>query len=108
MSEHITITAENFQDEVLQSKIPVLLDFWASWCNPCRMVGPFVEQLAVEYKGQIKVGKVNVDEESDLAGKHGIVSVPTLLVYKDGNIANQAVGALPKHSIEALFKEYLS
>ena len=107
MSEHSTITDANFETEVLQSPIPVLLDFWAAWCGPCRMIGPFVEQLAEEYSGRIKVGKVNVDEEGGLAGRHSVVSIPTLVVYKDGKIANQAVGALPKQSIEGLFKDLL-
>ena len=107
MNEHITVTGANFETEVLQSPVPVLLDFWASWCGPCRMVGPFVEQLAKEYSGRLKVGKVNVDEEADLAGRHGIVSIPTLVVYKDGQIANQVVGALPKQNIETLFKDLL-
>ena len=105
MSECITITGANFESEVAQSPVPVLLDFWAAWCGPCRMIGPIVEQLAGEYEGRIKVGKVNVDEETDIASRHGIVSIPTLVVYKDGQIANQAVGAIPKQSIEALFKD---
>ena len=107
MDEHIVISGANFETEVLKSPVPVLLDFWATWCAPCRMIAPFIEQLAADYKGRIKVGKVNVDEETDLAGSHGIVSIPTLVVYKDGKIVNQSSGALPKQNIEALFKDLL-
>ena len=104
MSEY-TITNANFETEVLKSPVPVLLDFWAPWCGPCRMIGPIIEQLAEEYSGRLKVGKVNVDEESELAGSHGVVSIPTMVVYKGGAIVNQAIGGLPKNSIEALFKD---
>ena len=107
MSEHIVVTGANFETEVLQSPVPVLLDFWAPWCGPCKMIGPFIEQLAEEYSGRLKVGKANVDEEADLAGRHGIVSIPTLVIYKDGKIVNQAAGALPKQGIEALFKDLI-
>jgi thioredoxin 1 len=103
----ITITGANFDAEVLGSPVPVLLDFWAAWCGPCRMIGPFIEQLAGEYSGRLKVGKINVDEEGDLASRHGVVSIPTLIVYKDGKIVNQVAGALPKQNIEALFKEFI-
>ena len=107
MSEHIEITGASFEAEVLSSPIPVLIDFWAAWCGPCRMVGPIIEQIAEEYSGRLKVGKVNVDEEADLAGRHGVVSIPTLVVYKDGKIVNQSSGALPKQNIEALFRDLL-
>jgi len=107
VSEHIDITDANFETEVLKSQIPVLLDFWASWCGPCKMIAPFIEQLAGEYSGRVKVGKVNVDEAEGIASSHGIVSIPTLIVYKGGQIVNQAVGAFPKQNIEALFKDFL-
>jgi thioredoxin 1 len=107
VSKGITINAANFESEVLQASVPVLIDFWASWCGPCRMIAPFIDQLAEEYSGRIKVGKVNVDEENDLAGRHGIVSIPTLVVYNNGAVAGQKTGAVPKHDIEAMFKNLI-
>ena len=100
----ITLTAANFQAEVLDSPIPVLVDFWASWCGPCRMVAPIVAQIAEEQAGVVKVGKVNVDEEPGLAGRYGISSIPTLMVFKNGELVNAAVGVRPKAQIEALLK----
>jgi len=107
VSTGITITSGNFEQEVLNSSIPVLLDFWAPWCGPCKTIGPFIDQLAGEYEGRIKMGKVNVDEEGDLAAHHSIVSIPNLVLYKDGVIINQKNGAAPKRDIEALFKNIL-
>ena len=107
MSSGINITVSNFETEVLESPIPVLIDFWASWCGPCKMISPLIDQLAEEYSGKLKVGKVNVDEETSLAERHGIVSIPTLILYKDGSPVNQKVGALPKGDIEALFKDHI-
>lgn len=97
----ININQNNFQSEVINSEKKVLLDFWAPWCGPCRMVGPVVEEIANEHP-DIKVGKINVDEEPELASQFGIMSIPTLVVIKDGKIVNQTVGARPKEDILAI------
>jgi len=103
----VTITVDNFETEVLQSPLPVLIDFWAPWCGPCKMIGPVIEQIGDEYSDRLKVGKVNVDEEAALAEKHGISSIPTLLLYKDGSLAAQKTGAAPKNDIVSLFKNLI-
>ncbi len=95
----IKITKNNFKQEVLESKEPVLLDFWASWCGPCRMVSPTVEEIANEVAGTAKVGKVNIDEESELAEMFRVMSIPTLMVMKEGKVSATAVGVRPKKDI---------
>ena len=95
------INKNNFQNEVLNSEKPVLLDFWAPWCGPCRMVGPIVDEIADE-RGDIRVGKVNVDEQPELAAQFGVMSIPTLVVMKNGKLANKTVGAKPKAQILAM------
>lgn len=100
----LKITRENFENEVMKSDIPVLIDFWAPWCGPCRMMGPIIEQLADEYEGKAKVGKVNVDEEGELSQAFGVMSIPTIVLVKDGKVVRQAVGARPKAEVEAMLQ----
>ena len=106
--DEIVITEQNFEQEVLQSKEPVLLDFWAVWCGPCKVLSPIVEEIAKDYKGKLKVGKVNVDENNSLAMKYGIMSIPTLKFFKDGKVMGELIGAAPKSTIEAQIKVSLA
>ena len=98
----IIITEQNFEEEVLKSDIPVLVDFWATWCGPCRMLAPIIEQIANEQEGKVMVGKINVDEEMNLAAAFGVQSIPTVMVFKDGKVTNMAVGVRPKAQLEAM------
>ena len=98
------ITKENFVNEVLNSDRPVLVDFWASWCGPCRMVSPLVDEIAAEHP-EIKVGKINVDEQPELASQFQVMSIPTLMVVKNGQVTQRTVGARPKNQILALIQE---
>ena len=103
-SQNITLTEENFKSEVLESKKPVLVDFWAEWCGPCRIIAPSIEELANEYEGRAIIGKLNVDEQTNIAGQYGIRSIPTLLFFQNGEVVDQVVGAVPKGAIEDKLK----
>ncbi len=107
MSNEVVVTNDNFKQEVLESDVPVIADFWAEWCVPCRMVEPILEELANTYQGKIKVAKINVDEEGEIASQYSIVSIPTLLVFKNGQIVKKQIGAVPKYVIESMIKEVL-
>jgi thioredoxin 1 len=96
------VTDGDFDQQILQSDIPALVDFWAAWCGPCRTVGPVVEELAGEYKGKIKVAKMDVDANKQIAGKYGVRGIPTLMLFKDGQVVDQIVGAVPKSRIKEL------
>jgi len=99
-----TFTDENFQSEVLGSKEPVLVDFWAAWCGPCRNLAPLVDQLAAEYKGKLKVGKLDVDAHQNVPQKYNVLSIPTVLLFKNGQVADQVVGSVPKATLDAMVK----
>lgn len=103
----MTITKENFDQEVLKSDKPVLVDFWASWCGPCRMVAPIIDELASEYDGKAKLGKVNVDEQGELAAKFRIMSIPSIILFKNGQIAEKVVGARSKADFAQLIDKNL-
>jgi len=107
-SENVhTFTDDNFEKEVLQSDIPVLVDFWATWCAPCKAIAPLIDTVASEYEGRIKVGKVNVDDNPATPGKYGVRGIPTVILLKDGKVLDQVVGAIPKSQLEALIKKAL-
>jgi len=103
----VEITDANFSQEVLKSDTPVLIDFWAEWCAPCKMIAPVVEELAKEYQGKLKVGKVDVDANQNVAGQYGIRSIPTLLVFKGGRVVDQIVGAVPKKILAEKVSKHL-
>ena len=98
----ITITKENFTDEVIKSNKPVLVDFWATWCGPCQMLAPIIEEIANEYEGKVKVGKINVDEQPELANMYKVSSIPTVMVFKGGDVISTSVGYCKKEKLEAM------
>ena len=103
----VMLTDVNFKQEVLQSDLPVLVDFWAEWCVPCRMVAPIVEEIAKEYDGKLKVCKLNVDDASGAVSQYGIMSIPTLAIFKDGVIVDKVIGVLSKFELEAMVKQHI-
>ncbi|MDE2312484.1 MAG: thioredoxin [Patescibacteria group bacterium] len=106
MSE-ITLNETNFEKEVLQSDLPVMVDFWAAWCGPCKVLGPVVSELAQDYSGKLKVGKLNVDENNNLAVRYSVMSIPTLKFFKQGKLVGELIGAAPKNVVETEIKKYL-
>ncbi|MBX2811261.1 MAG: thioredoxin [Myxococcales bacterium] len=105
--DSIEFTSNTFDEEVLQSDVPVLVDFWAPWCAPCRMIAPHVEALAVEYAGRAKVGKLDTDQNREIAQRYGITSIPALIIFKDGRPFDQLLGAAPKANIQGLIDKAL-
>lgn len=103
----VHLSDDSFEIEVLKSSTPVLVDFWASWCAPCKAIGPLVDGLAAEYDGKVKIAKLNVDENPATPGKYGVRGIPTLILFKDGKVVDQVVGAVPKNQLEALIKKGL-
>ncbi|NEQ75664.1 MAG: thioredoxin [Okeania sp. SIO2C9] len=107
MTAATPVTDSSFKQEVLESQVPVLVDFWAPWCGPCRMVAPVVEEIAGQYEGQIKVVKVNTDENPNVASQYGIRSIPTLMIFKGGQRVDMVVGAVPKTTLANTVEKYL-
>ncbi len=107
MAAEVTVTTDNFKEEVLESTIPVLADFWAQWCVPCRMVGPILAKMADEYDGKLKVAKINVDEVGELAAEYNIVSIPSILLFDKGKVVKQQVGAVPRQTLDQMVAEYI-
>jgi thioredoxin 1 len=108
MADEVTVTKSNFDTEVIKSPLPVIADFWAEWCGPCKMIAPILKDLAKDYKDKIKIAKIDVDAEGDLAQKYNIVSIPTIMIFNKGQIVHQQVGAVPRQALEKMIKEVIS
>lgn len=107
MADEVIVTSKNFDAEVVKSGVPVVADFWAEWCGPCKMIAPVLRELAAQYKDKIKIAKIDVDAESELAQRFNIVSIPTILVFSQGKVVKQQIGAVPRHTLEKMIKEVL-
>jgi thioredoxin 1 len=107
MADEVTVTRANFDAEVIKSTVPVVADFWAEWCGPCKMIAPVLRELAGVYKDKIKIAKIDVDAEGELAQQFNIVSIPTILVFSKGQVVKQQIGAVPRPALEKMIKEVL-
>jgi thioredoxin 1 len=107
MADEVTVTTSNFDSEVVQSAVPVVADFWAEWCGPCKMIAPMLRELATQYKDKIKIAKIDVDAQVELAQQFNIVSIPTILVFSKGKVVKQQIGAVPRQALEKMIKEVL-
>jgi thioredoxin 1 len=107
MADEVVVTRSNFDAEVVKSAVPVVADFWAEWCGPCKMIAPVLRELATQYKDKIKIAKIDVDAELELAQQFNIVSIPTILVFSQGKVVKQQIGAVPRQALEKMIKEVL-
>jgi len=107
MADEVTVTRSNFDAEVMKSAVPVIADFWAEWCGPCKMIAPVLKVLARDYKDKIKIAKIDVDAEGELAQQFNIVSIPTILVFSKGQVVKQQIGAVPRPALEKMIKEMI-
>jgi thioredoxin 1 len=107
MADEVTVTKSNFDAEVTKSAVPVVADFWAEWCGPCKMIAPVLKDLARDYKDRIKIAKIDVDSEGELAQQFNIVSIPTILVFNKGQVVKQQIGAVPRQALEKMIKEVI-